>query len=177
MVFKDGERVDEARWGAKVAVDPGEHTFVAEAPGKQRYTSKVLIVDAATTVVAIPALLDAPAEAPRNPNTEATAPSAGTRTESASRVTPHPTGNDNASLRRWSVILAGVGFASVGTGLALNLTTPDSPDGCTGACAAGTGLMIGGALFTAAGIAFFLASFGQPSSRVANTVRPFALEF
>jgi hypothetical protein len=171
-VQRDGEVVDEARWGTKIAVDPGEHLVVAEAPGKQRFTASVVIVDAATTVVAIPALLDT-----------VTTPTAHATTGPDRAVAPvrppdaHAT-NNNSGLRRWSIILSGTGLAALGAGAALSFTAPSNPDGCRGACAVGTGLMIGGALVTATGIAFFLASFGDGGTTPhVSKARPFELSF
>ena len=39
-IRRDGAVVDKALWGEAVPVEPGEHTVVATAPGKQRWESK-----------------------------------------------------------------------------------------------------------------------------------------
>ncbi len=39
-IQRDGSVLDKALWGETVPVDPGEHTVVATAPGKQRWESK-----------------------------------------------------------------------------------------------------------------------------------------
>jgi len=59
-IQRDGREVDKAHWGEAVPVDPGEHTVVATAPGKQRWESKGSARPSLLRVeVTVPMLLDA----------------------------------------------------------------------------------------------------------------------
>lgn len=171
-VTKDGEPFDESKWGARIPVDAGDHVVVAEAPGKQRYTARVYVTDGALTVLTIPPLLALPPTV--------AAPASG---ENERRpVTPAPPGAtaavDNPGLRRWSAGFVGLGLASAGVGGTLVLTADENKEGCRGSCAVGTGLLVGGALFAAMGVAFFFASFGDGSGPArASKARPFELRF
>jgi serine/threonine-protein kinase len=58
VVQRDGTEVASETWAAAVAVDPGEHTVSATAPGRQPWTTKVLVPDDASTVkVDVPELV------------------------------------------------------------------------------------------------------------------------
>lgn len=54
---RDGQTVGKALWGTAVPVDPGKHTIVAKADGKQTWTKEIEVKEAGKTVtLAIPAL-------------------------------------------------------------------------------------------------------------------------
>jgi hypothetical protein len=175
VVYQDGQLVHDSRWGTKVPIDPGNHVVIAEAPGKQRFTAAAFVVEAATTIVTIPPLLDVSTPAPKASAEETSARESARgarRAAEASRVQSDP------SLRRWAFVVSGTGAAALAGGLVLSLTAPDSPDGCRDACAVGTGLLIGGALVAVTGIALVLASLGDdPGRSRVSTLRPLSFSF
>lgn len=65
-VTHDGKPIGPALWGTAFPVDPGEHTVVARAPGKEPWTGRVTIAgDAQRQELVIPPLADvAPAPPP-----------------------------------------------------------------------------------------------------------------
>lgn len=167
-VYRDGERIEESRWGTKMPVDPGEHLITAQAPGREGFSSTIYVLEATTTVVTIPALpatpvpVSAPDPVPAHVNPATT------------ETLPPPA--DHRALRRWGVILTGVGLASVGTGATLALTS-SSTDNCSGTCAAGTGFLLTGAVIAATGLAFFLASLGDGAGGRVSEARKLELRF
>ena len=59
-VKRDGTDVGQATWGVGVPVDPGEHSIVAKAPGKNDWSQTVRVeADGKVAAVEIPALEDA----------------------------------------------------------------------------------------------------------------------
>lgn len=183
-VFRDGERVDHAAWGSKIPVDPGDHVVSAEAPGKQSFVANVSVQAATTTVVTVPAMPAlaqggaAPEPSPM-PSTTTTAAPGGPAADT-SKNAPRPNA-DNPGLRRLGIIMAGAGVVALGTGFGVYLGTRDENDGrCVATCAGlGTGLIVAGAISAAAGLVFYLASFGDSSqARVSRSpARPFELRF
>ncbi|HQP36312.1 MAG TPA: hypothetical protein PLI95_14080 [Polyangiaceae bacterium] len=56
-IKRDGSVVREALWGTPVAIDPGEHTIEASAPGRKKFATVVKVGGpAASEIVTIPAL-------------------------------------------------------------------------------------------------------------------------
>jgi serine/threonine-protein kinase len=56
-----GEAASEGMWGTAVPVDPGEYTVEAEAPGRTKWTGKVIVAsNPGTTAIDIPVLAPAP---------------------------------------------------------------------------------------------------------------------
>ena len=56
-ITRDGQTVNKALWGTAVPVDPGKHTVVAKAEGRQTWTKDIEVKDPGKTVtLAIPAL-------------------------------------------------------------------------------------------------------------------------
>ncbi len=53
-VKRDGVLVGAAAWGTAIPVDPGQHTIVATAPGRQPWETRVQIAEAKTAHVAVP---------------------------------------------------------------------------------------------------------------------------
>lgn len=62
VVKRDGAEQSSASFGERLPVDPGKHTFVAEAPGKRASSQTVEVLDGHDLTVEIPALEDAPPE-------------------------------------------------------------------------------------------------------------------
>jgi hypothetical protein len=60
VVTRDGAAVREGQWGAQVAVDPGQHTIEATAPGKKAWSVTRDVQGAGTTTVRVEALADVP---------------------------------------------------------------------------------------------------------------------
>lgn len=56
-ITRDGQNVNKALWGTAVPVDPGKHTVVAKAEGRQTWSKDIEVKDPGKTVtLAIPAL-------------------------------------------------------------------------------------------------------------------------
>lgn len=67
-ITRNGVDVGAAQWGTKVPVDPGAYVITAIAPGKRQWEQRVDVRGPAGVVeVAVPALADAPADAPPPP--------------------------------------------------------------------------------------------------------------
>jgi hypothetical protein len=126
-IRRDGVQVTEAEWGLAVPVDPGVHTYVAQAPGYAKWTTKVEVtVDAAVeappiVTVTIPALTALPPPPPAEP--------AGPRAPD----TFVETGGWPAR-RTLAVVVAGAGVVGLGIGTVFGLTANSSYnsslDGC-----------------------------------------------
>jgi serine/threonine-protein kinase len=174
VVLRDGERLEEAKWGSKLPVDPGEHVVAADAPGRQGFTARVVVQPGSTTVITVP---------PLPPVGISTAPIDGSPPPLAAPPPPSETpkaseSRGNPALRRLGIALAGVGVASLGVGTGLVISGKDSEGHCTGSCGVGSGLLVGGGIFAAAGLVFFLASFNDDAARSSSTkARPFVLQF
>jgi hypothetical protein len=105
-VLRDGVPMGRAVWGTAAPVDPGSHRIAATAPGKKPWSTTVTVDAAHSSItVAVPALMDAPAEAPSSVTRAAPSPSA--KEQSASR---------GHAQRVAAVVLASTGVAAVGVG-------------------------------------------------------------
>jgi hypothetical protein len=99
QVKLDGGAIGKAAWGAAIPVDPGKHTLEATAPGKKTWTGDVEIgADADKKSIEVPALADAPAEAPKT-----------TTTNTTTDVTP-------SNQKTIGFIVGGVGVVALGVG-------------------------------------------------------------
>lgn len=184
-VFRDGERVDNAAWGTKVPVDPGDHVVSAESPGRQSFVANVSVQPATTTVITVPPMPPMPpagvALEGGSPSPPASATPGAAPAEKVEK-TPKPTA-DNPGLRKLGIIMGGVGVAALGSGVGVYFATKDEQSGqCVATCAGlGTGLIVAGAISAAAGLVFFLASFGDSNqarvSQQTTPARPFELRF
>jgi serine/threonine-protein kinase len=114
---RDGEKLPRALWGTRLPVDPGEHEFVAAAPGYKRWSAKVEIKgQGATESVVVPTLerdenappAMGPAASDRQPNEVATTPREASTT---------PFGTQ----RTLALISGGLGIAGVAVGSVFGL--------------------------------------------------------
>jgi len=110
VVQRDAIAVGVAAWGVGIPVDPGDHTVEVSAPGKQGWSTHVLIGAANDAKqVAVPAL--APTPAPAAPVAVVEPPPsapvvADVRTDSSSRSTQ----------KTWGLIVGAAGIAGLGVG-------------------------------------------------------------
>jgi hypothetical protein len=136
-VRRDGVPVPDALWGTPVPTDPGEHRLEAHAPGKQAWTSTVVVrAEPAVVEVTVPALQDeaqpvAPPAAP--PETTVGAPAVLPPSTSGSLATapppatppgaaPQPSSpSGGSSATTWALVVGGVGVASLVAGSAFGL--------------------------------------------------------
>lgn len=174
VVRRDGVALDAATWGVALPADPGKHTFVAEAPGKQPHTAEVSTGGPGKTVtVTLPALEAAPVTAP--------AASAGP-TATTGPVTAPAEDSGRATRRTIGLVVGGAGVAAVVVGAVMgglaNSKWNDAQDNfcrtenlCddTGVALVGeaktfatvsTALFIGGGVLAAGGATLFLVSLG-----------------
>jgi hypothetical protein len=102
----DGAPLDRATWGVAVVVDPGMHTFEAQAPGRKGWTNSAEIL-APTTAIAVPEL-EAVAPPPDAAPLVAVAPP--TTTDEP------PPASGGVDRRTLALIVGGVGVVGVGIG-------------------------------------------------------------
>jgi tetratricopeptide (TPR) repeat protein len=115
-IRRDGVPVQPAELGAPIPVDPGEHLIEVTAPGKQTWSSKVLVgADAAKVQVDIPKLEAAISDAPPP---AAPAPAAATTDTAPPPAAPKSSGS---AQRTAGLISAGVGVVGVGLGTVFGL--------------------------------------------------------
>jgi hypothetical protein len=110
IIKRDDANVRQASWGTALPVDPGSHTIVATATGKQKWTSQVDVgAQADTKSVAVPALEDEVTES-AGTGTEG----AGTKTdEKGTTETPPPASGGGGSMRTIGLIVGGVGVVGL----------------------------------------------------------------
>ncbi len=113
---RNGEALGRATWGTALPVDPGVQRFEAMAPGKRPWSTEVTSVAGETVQLPVPALQDAPEDAP--PGTATDAPVSGA---SAKRDTPKSAADTGSSQRTWGLIATGVGAVGLGVGSVIAL--------------------------------------------------------
>lgn len=100
----DGQPLSLSAMDAPLPMDPGDHTFAAEAPGKKRWESRIIVPNGpATTTVQIPALQDVPPDPPPAMAPLILAPAA-----PPPAVSPAPNGKRIAGIVIGSLGLAGL---------------------------------------------------------------------
>ena len=113
-LVRDGSSVGDAQWGTALPIDPGEHTFVAKAPGKIDWTEKVSIVgEGKTTDVVVPELGDTP-----NPPPPMVPPLTNTPPPppiSQPQQSETQTSGINAQ-KAWAVVAGAAGVIGIGVG-------------------------------------------------------------
>jgi hypothetical protein len=146
LVKRDGEVVREGQWGARIAVDPGNHSIEASAPGKQAWTKTQDVEGAGqTTTVHIEALADAAAAS------AAAAAPATTSTSTSPPTTMPPPGDQNtppdsttqaSPLKVVGLATAGLGVVGIAIGSVFGLQAisknSDANKGHCGAAFGGT---------------------------------------
>lgn len=101
---RDGAVMGDAQWGVPLPVDPGEHTFVAKAPGKIDWESTVVLRGEGKTIdVVVPPLTDAPKPPPP--------PAAEIPVEKPQPAPPPP-----SAQKTWAVVIGAAGLLGVGVG-------------------------------------------------------------
>jgi len=109
-VMRDGSRVGDPQWGLPLPVDPGEHAFVARAPGKKTWSKTAMLSgEGAVVDVVVPALEDDVAMS------AATAVPAPTPAESPrlNADGAQPAGTDRLP---WVIASGAIGLVAVGIG-------------------------------------------------------------
>jgi hypothetical protein len=119
-VMREDIEVKKEVWGLAVPVDPGTYKLTVTAPGKKEWSTTVEVPKGAgNRTIDVPALEDAPKEAPL-PTATATASATVTAVPSASpsgTATPPPGGWSTG--RSAGLVLGVIGLAGVGVGAAL----------------------------------------------------------
>ncbi len=172
-VHVDGRPLDDSDSDLKLAVDPGDHTVSARAPGKETFYSKVKLLAGSTTVLTIP-ILD-----PSGGKSESRA-SVGQSGFQNDRDKKRPSTNILRSLRPWGIGFAGIGLLSAGIGTLVYVGGQDSGgrNECEGGCVAGSTMIIAGAGAFVMGAALFAASFaGADEPSTAAQTPPWVIRF
>lgn len=105
-VLLDGSPLAEAAWGAKLDVDPGDHSVHAEAPGRRTFEARVTVAESESKSISV--VLDADTTAP---------PPVTTRARSSSTL---------------PLIVSGVGLVGVGVGLGFGYASIKKRDDACG---------------------------------------------
>ncbi|MBI4699652.1 MAG: hypothetical protein HY744_00555 [Deltaproteobacteria bacterium] len=132
-VERDGSAVGQPLWGEAVPVDLGTHRVAAVATGKARWTADVKVSgEGKTTTVRVPALEDEAAPAPGGP-AAAPIPERGAEQApglGAAAPTGEPAGEaaPGRGQRIAGIVVAGVGLAGMGAGVALGLVAKGQYD-------------------------------------------------
>jgi serine/threonine-protein kinase len=129
-VQRNDSEVKKAVWGSAVPVDPGTYTITASAPGKKTWTGKVQIPDGpGAQAFAIPALEDAPAEAPPPPP-----PPPPKVTEPAPPPAEPPPPSGLGTQRVAGIAVGAVGVLALGVGAGLGGAAIASNNSAKSAC-------------------------------------------
>ena len=111
VIKRDEVTVRQASWGTALPIDPGAHTIVATATGKQKWTSQVDVgVQSDTKFIAVPALEDEVTET-AGPGAEGSS----TKTEDNTETPPPATGG-GANMRTIGLIVGGAGVVGLVVG-------------------------------------------------------------
>ena len=185
-VRRDGTLLDAGLWGSAIPVDPGVHTIGATAPGKQAWTTTVLVeTKPGVVTVRVPALIPAP--------------------RPQARAGEAPSGSDDDQPSTWStqrtagLVVGGVGVVGVVIGAIFGVDAigknddslasclPNDPGQCdadgvelredayTSARVSTVVAALGGAAFVGGAIVFLTAPSAAPSkstSTVTVVARP-----
>lgn len=174
-VKRDGVSLDSATWGVALPVDPGKHTLLVEAPGKEPWTTEAATEGPGKTVtITVPQLADAKPGSPSSTGSAAAGPSGA--------PTSTPPDDGRATRRTIGLVAGGVGVAAVAAGAAMGALASSkwneaqdkhcrTEDLCndTGVALVGdamtfatasTALFIGGGVLAAGGVTLFLLSLG-----------------
>jgi len=121
-VKRDGAVIGSAAFGVPIAVDPGEHTIEASAPGKTTWRTTVTLgASADHKTVTIPALEVSTEPAP---SAESSAqPAAPPPATSATEAPPPPPPPQGSGLRTLGFVTVGIGVAAIGAGTVLGVMT------------------------------------------------------
>jgi hypothetical protein len=130
-VFRDGEKVPAAAWGAPMPVDPGEHEVSATAPGRKRWSEKKAVTGAAAKVsFAVPALQEDPRAAASI--TPAPAPAGAPAPDGSSPPDEAP--SSWSTQRTFALVAGGVGVAGAVVGAVFGLQAMSKKDEADAAC-------------------------------------------
>jgi hypothetical protein len=129
VVLRDERAVPPAAWDVAILVDPGTHVVQAEAPNRAPWSASIVVTDPGATIdVSVPELVESapPAQAPREAASEM--PSAGPPLGPQGLTISPPSSTPQVSApsafgtqRIFSLVLAGLGTASLATAGALSL--------------------------------------------------------
>ena len=151
-IKRDGVDVGRGQWGVALPIDPGEHKFVATAPGKKRWETTARVAsDGKTTTIEIPVLEDAPrpvAAAPPpstvSPGPVVVPPSAAMQsnaitttvasTETTTSAPADADANRGSAQRIVGVVIAGVGVAGIATGTVFGVMSKSKHDDSNAHC-------------------------------------------
>ncbi|HEY8076878.1 MAG TPA: hypothetical protein VIF62_22280 [Labilithrix sp.] len=146
-VKRDGVTVGSAAWGTPIPVDPGQHTIVADAPGRIQFETRVQSTEAKTSHVTItlaaapvaPPAVATPAPAPPSPEpqpTQLTYAEAPGPNQALRDAFPPPEQDDRGKAQRivgWTA--GGLGLASLAVSGAFGIVSLDKHNSSRSHCA------------------------------------------
>jgi hypothetical protein len=116
-VLRDASTLSESEWGLPMAVDPGEHTIRASAPGHVTWSTKVAVAEGSPPPpLRVPKLVEEKRSVVVGPGAAAVQPKFWTPS------------------RLGGATLAGVGLVGVGVGAALAIVAKSQYDGAAALC-------------------------------------------
>jgi hypothetical protein len=128
LVIKRNDTVlDEGLWDQRVPVDPDEYTIAAEAPGRERWSTSVL-VKTKNKKVEVP-ILDRRPEAPR-----ATTGRVAAEPVEAAAPTPSAEPSSFTGQRKVALVVAAVGVAMIGGGVGFGVRAGTVEDQANRTC-------------------------------------------
>jgi hypothetical protein len=191
VVKRDGTALDPAAWGIAIPVDPGEHNVTAEGAGRAPWSTTVNMADPGKTVtVDVPESAQGPAVSP----VVASVPLPSPPPQAPASVAPPAETPSGGSTSYWTgrrvggVVAAGAGVVGLGVGGILGLVAKSkfssaekesSTSRVTDSSSAvslgdvATGVVIGGAVVTAAGLMVWLTAPSAPVQVGANAGQVF----
>ncbi|HTQ04032.1 MAG TPA: hypothetical protein VMI54_09250 [Polyangiaceae bacterium] len=137
-VRRDDVLVPESAWGQPLPVDRGSHEIRVTADGKAPWSTKVDVTDPATIIaVQVPALTDAPKEAPPPPVVPVTPAPAPAPLKLQPLPAPPETPADGGTERTLAIIVGSVGVAALAGGIVEGAQYLDSNREAKGICPSG----------------------------------------
>jgi hypothetical protein len=118
-ITRDGITVGEGSLGSAIAVDPGEHTVEATAPGYKAWSTKIVVgADADTKSVAVPALEPEPSAVPAGQGASAATGGAQGAVTGPDASASGAGGGKNG-MRTAAFVVGGAGVVALGVGAVL----------------------------------------------------------
>ena len=187
-VRRDGAVVPSSMWGMSVAVDPGEHTFEASAPGRKPWRSKVVAEAGKPVKVTVP---DLEVDPKTTPVGKATSTETTPVTKKAAEPPP-PESSGLGGQRIAALVVGGVGVVGTAVGgyFALSARAANNRANCDeyNTCQTqqdidernkaiklanyATYTATGGLIALATGVVLWVTAPSKPSTDSASTVAP-----
>jgi len=121
-IKRDDRVLGQAEWGARAALDPGEHTIEATAPNRSKWTSRVRLDDnARSLVVTIPTLAAEVSGAPPRPDAAPTSPPVAVAVAVAAPAAPGAPPAPRSAAQTVGLVLGGLGALGLGAAIGFDV--------------------------------------------------------